>query len=391
MKAAEYRIKRNKLMHIAFYAPMKPPDHPAPSGDRRMARMLMQAMRKAGHTVSLAARFRSYDGIGNVALQKRHRRAGLQLAKDYIRRHRLNPPDLWFTYHLYHKAPDWIGPTVSKHMDIPYAVAEASNAPKRAVGRWAEGYAGANTGIRAAGCVIGLNPDDIPCIKAALTDSQELFSILPFIDTSEASKFSGRKSEIQRELAKHHSLDPEVTWLLTVAMMRPGAKLDSYRLLSRSLENVWVKPWALLIVGDGPSKKEVMTSFRHFENVRFLGECDQHSIARFAAAADIFVWPAMNEGYGMAILEAQLSGLPIVAGDTRGVAQIVSDNFTGLLTPPGDIHSFASAINALLCSPMDRLEMGKAARIKVLEYHSIAGAAQRLDEILSKFAAARMP
>ena len=202
---------------------MKPPDHPAPSGDRRMARMLMQAMRKAGHTVSLAARFRSYDGIGNVALQKRHRRAGLQLAKDYIRRHCLNPPDLWFTYHLYYKAPDWIGPTVSKHLDIPYAVAEASNAPKRAVGRWAEGYVGANTGIREAGCVIGLNPDDIPCIESVLTDSQELFSILPFIDTAEALNLSGRKSESQRELAKRHSLDPEATWLLTVAMMRPGS------------------------------------------------------------------------------------------------------------------------------------------------------------------------
>ena len=46
-------------MHVAFYAPMKPPDHPVPSGDRRMARLLMQALAHAGHRVVLASRFRS--------------------------------------------------------------------------------------------------------------------------------------------------------------------------------------------------------------------------------------------------------------------------------------------------------------------------------------------
>ena len=36
-------------MRIAFYAPLKPPDHPVPSGDRRMARLLMAALATAGH------------------------------------------------------------------------------------------------------------------------------------------------------------------------------------------------------------------------------------------------------------------------------------------------------------------------------------------------------
>ncbi|HJS32647.1 MAG TPA: glycosyltransferase family 1 protein, partial [Alphaproteobacteria bacterium] len=48
-------------MRIVFYAPLKPPDHPVPSGDRRMAQLLIAACESAGHEVELAARFRSYE------------------------------------------------------------------------------------------------------------------------------------------------------------------------------------------------------------------------------------------------------------------------------------------------------------------------------------------
>ena len=57
-------------MRIAFYAPMKPPDHPAPSGDRRMARLLMAALDAGGHSVELSSRFRSYDGAGAAERQR---------------------------------------------------------------------------------------------------------------------------------------------------------------------------------------------------------------------------------------------------------------------------------------------------------------------------------
>ena len=48
-------------MRIAFYAPLKPPDHPVPSGDRRVAQLFFEAVRLAGHEPLLASRFRSYD------------------------------------------------------------------------------------------------------------------------------------------------------------------------------------------------------------------------------------------------------------------------------------------------------------------------------------------
>ncbi|MBT3400519.1 MAG: glycosyltransferase family 1 protein, partial [Rhodospirillaceae bacterium] len=56
-------------MRVAFYAPMKPPDHPVPSGDRHLARLLLQALRHAGHEPELVSRFVSRDGAGDPTRQ----------------------------------------------------------------------------------------------------------------------------------------------------------------------------------------------------------------------------------------------------------------------------------------------------------------------------------
>ncbi len=125
-------------MRIAFYAPMKPPDHAVPSGDRRMARQLMQALRTAGHDVRLASRLRSWEGRGDPERQARIRTEAARGVRRLIARWRdaADRPDLWFTYHLYHKAPDLLGPPVARALGLPYVVAEASYAAKQAGGPW---------------------------------------------------------------------------------------------------------------------------------------------------------------------------------------------------------------------------------------------------------------
>ena len=141
-------------MRVAFYAPMKPPGHAVPSGDREIARLLVRALGSAGHAVEVASRFVSRDGKGNADRQERLREIGLRLADRLIRRYRARPagerPDAWLTYHVYHKAPDWLGPAVAEALAIPYLLVEASSAPKRAGGPWDIGYRGANAAIARA-------------------------------------------------------------------------------------------------------------------------------------------------------------------------------------------------------------------------------------------------
>ncbi|HEX2334703.1 MAG TPA: hypothetical protein VHI32_16200, partial [Burkholderiales bacterium] len=119
-------------MRIAFYAPLKPPTHVVPSGDRRVAGLLMDALDRVADKVELISTFRSYDADGEAERQEALRRQGEALAARLAAQWRAAPaeerPDLWFTYHVYYKAPDWLGPSVSEALGIPYVIAEASHA-----------------------------------------------------------------------------------------------------------------------------------------------------------------------------------------------------------------------------------------------------------------------
>src|SRR5258708_39582766 len=68
-------------MRIAFYAPLKSPTHGTPSGDRRVAGLMMDALAHAGHRVQVASTFRPYDGEGDEPRQRALRAQGEALAE----------------------------------------------------------------------------------------------------------------------------------------------------------------------------------------------------------------------------------------------------------------------------------------------------------------------
>src|SRR5215469_8512633 len=174
-------------MRIAFYAPLKPPDHATPSGDRRVARLLFEALRLAGHEPVLASHLRGLDPVGRPFRQKRLAAHGRQTAERLIARWRARPesaPGLWFTYHLYYKAPDWLGPAVSAALGIPYVVAEASFAAKRAGGPWARGHRAVGEALRRADAVIGLNSADRDGVLPSLRDPRQWFAMPPFVNAA---------------------------------------------------------------------------------------------------------------------------------------------------------------------------------------------------------------
>lgn len=375
-------------MRLAFYAPLKPADHPTPSGDRQMARLFRQAFARAGIDVETASRFSSYDGGGDTARQRRIARIGARLAARLVERLRRRPererPEVWFTYHLYHKAPDWLGPAVSRALGIPYVVAEASHAPKQEKGAWAEGSAAVARAIAEADLIFGLNPADDPCVRRLMRDPGRLVPLAPFIDASAfdaASLHPHLRAAVRRRL----QLEEDDPVLLAVAMMRLGAKLASYLCLAEALPRLGARPWRLFVAGAGPAEAEVRAALAPLgARVVFLGNCDHLALREAYAASDLYAWPAIDEAYGMAFLEAQAAGLPVVAGRTGGVPAIVAENETGLLVPVGDACAFAGALARLLDDPAGRRRMGEAARLRVLRHHDLEQAAARIREHLAQ-------
>ena len=375
-------------MRIAFYAPLKPPDHPIPSGDRRVARLLIEALQAGGHQVDLACRFRSREGRGDEARQRRLAALGARLADRLILRYRRRPagerPEAWLTYHLYYKAPDHLGPRVADALAIPYLVAEASHANKRASGSYALGHEAAAAAIRRADALLILNPADAEGL-AGIADPARCHRLPPFLDARRPQ--GPPRKEARGTIARALSLPEGEPWILAVAMMRAPDKLASYRLLAEATGRLMHRPWRLILVGDGPERLAVEKAFAPvLERTRFAGLLDPQDIARFHAAADLFAWPAVNEAWGMAVLEAAGAGLPVVAGRVGGVPEIVADGETGLLAEPGDAAGFAAALERLLAAPELRQRYGRAAASRVVERHGFPAAVRRLDAVLSGLA-----
>lgn len=356
-------------MRVAFYAPLKPPDHPVPSGDRRVARLFIDALHLAGHDPFVASRLRSYDGAGDRGRQARLGEVGARTAERLLRRWRRArdaAPELWFTYHLYYKAPDWLGPEISAALGIPYVVAEASSAPKRAGGAWALGHRAVEQALHRADLVLALNPADRECVLPLLREPQRWVALPPFLDA--------RPYAVRR--VREPASPPR---LIAVAMMRPGDKLAAYRLLGAALARLLDLDWSLDIVGDGDASDEVAAALAPLgPRVRYRGALDDAAVAAALGEADLFVWPAINEAFGMALLEAQASGLAVVAGASGGVGGIVAAGETGLLVPPGDAAAFAAAVRRLIVDRDARVAMGAAAREKVACEHDLPAAAVHL-------------
>src|SRR5688572_3810235 len=380
-------------MRIAFYAPLKSPTHGTPSGDRRVAGLLMDALGRAGHHVELVSSFRSYDAAGDAARQAAMREQGLALGRRLASQWRDAPaaarPDLWFTYHTYYKAPDWLGPAASEALGIPYVIAEASHAGKRAGGAWDIGHCATAEAVGRADLLLCPTRDDMAGLQGVAAAPDRVVWLPPFLDPAPFRSAAAQRESHREHLARKHGLDVAQPWLAVVAMMRAGDKLASYRALAQVLALASDLRWQLLVAGDGPARGEVEAALTAAVPGRavFLGALRLRGIAALYAAADVCVWPAVNEAYGMALLEAQAAGLPVIAAATRGVPDVVVDGRTGRLAPQGDVAGLAALVRELLLDAGQRARLGAAAAAFTAEERSLDATMARLQPLLSRIPA----
>ncbi len=374
-------------MRVAFYAPMKPPDHTVPSGDRSIARLFLAALTQAGYTPTVASTLRTWrrDPADLAPVQE----AAAHEAERLIAEWRDDPPDLWLTYHVYYKAPDWIGPTVCRALGIPYVIAEASYAPKRAGGPWALGHDAAGAAIAAADLMLSPTRLDMNCIAPLVRDPQRNVFFPPFLDHTPFARAAERRAELRAQIAARYNIESQRPWILTVAMMREDAKRESYKVIAQVLAEIGDADFRYLIVGDGPAADEIKLALAPWQDkIRFVGAGTPEDLPPFYAAADLYLWPAVDEAFGMAFLEAQAAGCPVVAGNERGVPDVVQDGVTALLSPPRNHKALAIMTRQLLGDPQLRATMSRQAAAFVAHDRSLAGAARHLRDLLTPLCSA---
>jgi glycosyltransferase involved in cell wall biosynthesis len=115
---------------------------------------------------------------------------------------------------------------------------------------------------------------------------------------------------------------------------------------------------SLVLAGGGPEEPRLRAQLG--DRATFLGWLDRAALARAHAECDVFCFPSTTDTYGQAVLEAQASGLAVLAVAEGGPLDLVDDGRTGLLCPP-DAQAFAAALVALARAPKRRQALGRAA------------------------------
>ncbi len=364
------------MTRALLYAPMNPPSPGSPpSGDRAMSGLLGRALARLGYAPEAASALRAYEGAGDAAQQKSIAESAWGEAERLIALHRNVPPALWLTYLNYYKSPDYLGPTVTAALKIPYVIVEASYAAKRAAGDFAAPHAAAKRALQAAHAVVAMTAHDAAGL-AEIVAPERLHRLDPFID---AAAFPPRPA----------SVPARSPVILTAAMLRPGKKLANFPLIAAALARIGDLPWIYLVAGDGPGRAEAEAAFKGFPpgRVDFAGRFPPEAMSRLYRRADIYLWPGLREAYGLSYLEAQASGVPVVACDTHGVPAVVQQGRGGLLTPAGDPDGLARSLRILLSNQQTRAIMGEVAAEFVHGERDLPQAAARLGDILHRASA----
>ena len=357
-------------MKVAFFAPLKSPEHAVPSGDRQMARALIRAMTFAGHQVEVVSSLRCFSRTphGNNI-----RETARIEAEKIVRQWGIDRPDLWFSYHPYYKAPDFLALEILKKVSIPVMTAESSLATKRDNDAWAESQKAVRELLAQSQANFYFTDRDLPGLKSQVQE-QTLVHLPPFIDVEPLSRTVGKNLPVQ---------------LVTMGMMRGGVKFQSYEMLARALTNIEQADWQLTIIGDGKMQKETQKLFEGFSpgKISWAGGVEPEEVLPLLAKADLFVWPGFGEAYGLAYLEAQSVGLPVVAQNTHGVPAVVKEGETAILTPVGDVDAYGQAMHEFIEDERMRQAFGARAKQFIARERNLENAAAILDREIRRVCA----
>jgi glycosyltransferase involved in cell wall biosynthesis len=142
----------------------------------------------------------------------------------------------------------------------------------------------------------------------------------------------------------------------------------------------------LLIVGEGDlrrSYEQAAAAAGLNGRVRFVGAVSDRELPLHYALSDVVVLPSTTRGeaFGLVLLEAMASGIPVVASHLPGVRAVVDHGRNGLLVPPGDSSALAAAIADLLGDPARRVRMGHDGRRKVESVYDWRLLASQLEQL----------
>ncbi len=141
----------------------------------------------------------------------------------------------------------------------------------------------------------------------------------------------------------------------------------------------------VLLVGDGPTKADLVRLAYELgiqERVVIVHAVEDTRTP--LACMEAFVAPSLREGFGLAIVEAMAAGVPVVASNAGGPAEIIEDGKSGFLIPPGDSSAIETALRSLLAEPELKIRIGQQGRRRAQERYDMKRVVQKVEEVYAR-------
>jgi glycosyltransferase involved in cell wall biosynthesis len=149
---------------------------------------------------------------------------------------------------------------------------------------------------------------------------------------------------------------PDSPLLLYVGRVSPEKEIENIKPVLEAIPAA-----RLAIVGDGPHRATLETHFAGTAT-HFVGYLQGMELASAFASADAFIFPSRTETLGLVLLEAMAAGCPVVAANSGGIPDIVTDGENGYLFDPADPHGAITATQRLLAASTEREHLRAQAR-----------------------------
>ena len=159
--------------------------------------------------------------------------------------------------------------------------------------------------------------------------------------------------QMRSRLSQGH---PHSPLLLYVGRLGAEKEIERIKPVLESIPNA-----RLALVGDGPHRQALEQLFAGTPT-NFVGYLGGMELASAYACADAFIFPSSTETLGLVLLEAMAAGCPVVAANSGGITDIVTDGVNGYLFDPADSQGAIVATQSLLAEPKERENLRQNAR-----------------------------
>ncbi|MDD5291133.1 MAG: glycosyltransferase family 4 protein [Patescibacteria group bacterium] len=173
--------------------------------------------------------------------------------------------------------------------------------------------------------------------------------------------------------------------ILFVGALDKAHYFKGVNILLKAISRFQISDFRFQIAGDGDLKQSYIAQAKKLnisDKVKFLGKVSGDELPKIYQQADLFVLPSINknEAFGLVLLEAMASGVPVIASDLPGVRTVFASGKQGLLVKPGDAEDLKNKIEKILSNEEKRKIMGREARALALEKYSWQEVSKKLNE-----------